>query len=172
MSGVSYSMLNIVDNRIWNMDQEKFNDIVLAENTGDIGEFIFDTFDFDFCKATYDGKKLRIHNPLSILKKECVYTGDKEALKYMNYHPNGMFTRLQRFSRLQSTCKKRMEKYTARGFTIVDKFDFKAFESTELLEIILRAADTTDEQEVCPYTWDQVVYHCKEIKKIIEWQSH
>lgn len=82
--------------------------------------FIFDTFDFDFCKASYDGKTLAVANPESILKRNCIYYGDKEAFKYAASE----FTLDERLIRLQSTYDIRQGKYESRGFLIENKFDF------------------------------------------------
>lgn len=79
-----YPILNITCNRKWKKSDLTINEIIIEKQVDSLRDFIFDTFDFDFCKIAYDGKTLSIKDPTSVLEKHCMYRGDKEALKYFS----------------------------------------------------------------------------------------
>lgn len=59
---------NLSSSRKWQLGKSIINDIVIS---GDIKTFINQTFDFDFCKILFDGDKLTILKPFSLLKRKC-----------------------------------------------------------------------------------------------------
>lgn len=80
----AYPIISIMCNRRWEKDGRKINEVIVDRKIRSLRDFIFDTFDFDFCKITYDGKTLSIKDSNSVLTKNCIYRGDKEALKYFS----------------------------------------------------------------------------------------
>ena len=132
-----YPILNIIANRKWEKVGLKINEVVVENTVSSLRDFVFDTFDFDFCKITYDGKTLSIAKPETVRKRHCIYRGDKEALKYFStkfedrYYPQYLrkggeesFEYDFRMSRLHKTYTIRKEKYEARGFLIESAFTF------------------------------------------------
>ena len=125
--GLCYPIMKIIGNRKWKLSGQIINTVTIDVSQTDIKQFIFDTFDFDFCKVTYDGKKLSIFDINSIFKKSCKFRGDKEALKYFGVidgYQGDVSTNLDfRLSRLHSTYTMRRNKYEKRGFEIINCFD-------------------------------------------------
>lgn len=67
-------------------------------------EYMEKTFDFDFCKVSFDGEKFTVLHPKTVMKKRC---------KYKTTHNNDELS------------KKRKKKYEARGYTFdMDEFFF------------------------------------------------
>lgn len=123
--GRSYPIIQIIANRTWKSDTITINEVIMSKNLDvSLKSFIFDTFDFDFCKVTYDGETLSIYDPISILKRTCTYRGDKEALKYFNLDEVIYTTNKDRMHRIYKTYTNRKEKYESRGFAVFCEFDF------------------------------------------------
>jgi len=134
IDGSIYPVLSIIENRSWSRGGIEINEIVLDKKIVSPKDFVFDTFDFDFCKVTYDGKRLSMADPEAIVRKRCVYRGDKEAMKYFSkeleekyygvVYYNLDLEYVFRMNRLHGTYITRKEKYEARGFNIECRFDF------------------------------------------------
>ena len=138
VDGVSYPILSIEKNRKWENDNHKFEEIIfneiIIEKDVNIKDFIFDTFDFDICKITYDGNTLFVYDPISLIKKKCTYKGDYEALKYFDSEMDDEYHGVEyysgnsdyefRMNRLYKTYTIRKEKYCKYGFEIHCDFDF------------------------------------------------
>jgi hypothetical protein len=118
-----YPIIGFVSQRNWTINSDTINELVVSSDIKCIKEFIFDTSDFDFCKVTYDGKTLSVSNPESIIRRSCIYYGDKEALKYEEPMYEDMDLE-ERLRRLYNTYTLRLEKYESRGFNVVTAFDF------------------------------------------------
>lgn len=130
-TGHPYTILKIKRSRKWESTCEYYsvtiNEMIISKDLNvPLKQFIFDTFDFDFCKVTYDGETLSIYDPISILKKTCIYRGDKEALKYFDYKVKDKFSHAndERIGRIYKTYMRRKKKYESRGFTLRCEFDF------------------------------------------------
>jgi len=109
-----YSFSTLFACNICTINNTKYNDMVLKDNI-DIGQFIKNEFDFDFCKNYYKNGKLYIACPESVLKEKCIY-----QIKY--YGGTGMDdTENDQDSRIlnqEKTLIKRHRKYRERGFNI------------------------------------------------------
>jgi hypothetical protein len=135
--GMMYPLLSIIENRCWTKGDVVINELIIDKKVKSLKDFIFDTFDFNFCKSTYDGTTLSVFDIDSIREKKCIYRGDKEALKYFSQPLTDSYSvedpyRLPviyhdynfRMYRLYSTYKFRKDKYEERGFTIDCQFKF------------------------------------------------
>jgi hypothetical protein len=114
-----YATLKIVCQRNWELNMDLINEIAIAQDVKCLKTFVFDTFDFDFCKVIYDGKTLSVANPESLIKRNCIYYGDKEALKYAET----TWPLEERLIRINKTYDIRQKKYEGRGFHVENQFD-------------------------------------------------
>ena len=80
----------------WKLNGAQINEVAMFE------KFDVNVFDFDFLKNTYDGKRLIIKYPYSVMSRSCVFMTD---------HSTDILS-------LYRTLKTRLEAYKKRGFTI------------------------------------------------------
>ena len=137
--GYNYPIIKILKTRKWyfaERDEHIIVNEIIIEKDINIKTFIYETFDFDFCKIVYDGNIISFYDINSIINKKCIYKGDKESFKYYDeleyvpYEGNVEYTIHSermidfRLSKLLKTYTSRKEKYTRYGFEIICDFDF------------------------------------------------
>jgi hypothetical protein len=124
-----YPELQIVtDFKAVSDDAVAINNILVDPEAHSLKEFVYNTFDFNFAKITYDGQHLSIHSPFSVLEKKCEYTGEKDVDRYYSLKAqlataHDVFTKdTHQFnlvlSRIYKTYTQRRKKYEERGFKI------------------------------------------------------
>lgn len=121
----SYGFLSIASVYTWELDPIKIDEIIIKKR--ETMNEVFAMFDFSFCKNIYNGRKLLIHDPNSILTRSCIFKiyNNKEFEKQnicmctKNRHELEIIKCECPIEivMLRSTLK-RVEKYKERGFKV------------------------------------------------------
>lgn len=90
----------------------KINEVIIDEDIIPVTEFICHTFDFDFCKIMYDGKKLVIGNIIDLVLMKCCYRGNA-LVRTLEYSVD-----VDDLTRCTDAFIGRKAKYEKRGFEI------------------------------------------------------
>lgn len=107
-----YPMPGLLAARNWDLSGAVVNEIMLDRGV-DLRSFVFGVFDFDFCKATFDGATLAVFDPETVLQRRCVYTGGLHDQSQVGDSHLVVAMLIQAYT-------SRIEKYRTRGFTIDD----------------------------------------------------
>lgn len=157
MAPLSQTNNFISASRAWNLNNAIINDITLdltrddALDIPDIKTFVFDSFDFDFCKVIYDGNKLTIYNIDSVLFKNTTYSFNFDIEKKYGKGHYPFYSQCLLTTKILKALDKRFDKYTARSFNIALDHNI---ESALLHDYALMKTIYSDEQLT-----DTLVYH-------------